>query len=138
MIVIFTSMKWFRLLPLLLLLIASCEIDPPASNVDRIDFLGSWTANEYEGDFAPQIYTVQVDALGGVNEVEIFGFYNITNGDPVKAEIIGTTLYIFEQTVNGYTFSGTGIIQPSLDVIDLSFTANDGGTIDQVKATWTR
>ena len=138
MIVYFYRMKRYWPLFFVFLFLGACELDSPSSNVTRLDYLGSWTCNEFEGDFAPQMYTVEVESFGGTNEVKIFGFYNIGNGDAVKAEALGTTLFIFNQTVDGITFRGTGIMQPDLSTIDFEFTADDGGGIDNVKATWTR
>ena len=62
----------------LLLLATSCVEETDPTNA-REDFLGSWTCNEYEGDFAPQTYNVDVLPNGGGNGVIIRGLYNQGN-----------------------------------------------------------
>ncbi len=111
------------------------EKEPAAA---REDLLGTGRCNEYEGDFATQTYTIQVDAKGSGNNVNIFGFYNVGNGLPVVGEVQGSSLYIYPQTVDGIQFSGTGTMNNTLDQVEISFSANDGGGTDQVRAMWIR
>ena len=130
-------MKQFALFSFFALLISSCQLDQ-ATNVSRADFYGSWTCDEYEGDFAPQTYIVQVEAFGNNNQIHIYGFYNVGNGQPVLAEVQSNSIFIYNQMVDGIEFSGSGRMLESLDQVDLTFTANDGSGIDHVRATWYR
>lgn len=104
----------------------------------REDFLGNWTCNEYEGDFAPQTYNVIVQASGSGNDARVIGLYNQGSSFSLSAYVSGSTIYIENQTVDGITISGFGNINNNLDRVDMSFTADDGSGADNVKATWLR
>ena len=118
-------------------LFTSCvqETDP---NNDRDIFLGNWTCNEYEGDFAPQTYNIEVDAFGAGQDVSITGLYNQGNTFVVYGRVEGSTIFISTQTIDGITISGSGNMAASFDRVDLAFTADDGSGGDDIKATWLR
>jgi hypothetical protein len=115
------------------LVLNSCVDETDLSN-DREDFLGFWTCNEFEGDFAPQTYTIEIYASGSGNDVRIEGLYNQGNNFIVSGEVSGQTLFIDQQTVDGITLSGSGTMKSTLDEFSLNFTANDGSGNDNVKA----
>lgn len=104
----------------------------------REDFLGNWTCNEYEGDFAPQTYNVEVIATGPSNDVIIRGLYNQGPGFDIFGIVNGSSITIQNQTVDGIQIGGIGNINDNLNRVELSFTANDGSGVDDVKATWLR
>ena len=124
-------------LAILAIVFTACveETDP---NNAREDFLGNWTCNEYEGDFAPQTYNVEVLATGSGNDVIIRGLYNQGTGFDVAASVSGSNIDIPTQTEDGFTLAGFGTINDNLNRVELTFTADDGSGPDNVKATWLR
>ncbi len=125
------------LLSSLTLLFTACVEETDPTNA-REDFLGSWTCNEYEGDFAPQTYNVDVLPNGGGNGVIIRGLYNQGNSFDLVGSVSGSTIDIPTQAEDGITIAGFGNINNNLNRVELSFTADDGSGPDQVKATWLR
>ena len=119
------------------LFITACVEETDPTNA-REDFLGNWTCNEYEGDFAPQTYNVEVTPFGSGNEVRIYGLYNQGSSFVLSGSVSGKTIYIDNQTVSGIIISGFGNINNNLDRVDVTFSANDGSGTDNVKATWLR
>jgi len=116
---------------------ASCVEDNNTISV-RENFIGSWTCTEYEGDFAPQTYNVEVTANGLYDGVRIWGLYNQGSSISLSGSVSGTTIYIDNQTVNSITYSGFGTINAALNRVEVSFTADDSGISDNVKARWVR
>ena len=129
----------FRIALLLasVLIFASCVEDNNTIS-DRENFIGSWTCTEYEGDFAPQTYNVEVTANGLYDGVRIWGLYNQGSSISLSGSVSGTTIYIDNQTVNGITYTGFGTINAALNRVEVSFTADDSGISDNVKARWVR
>ena len=111
------------------------ETDP---NNAREDFLGNWTCNEYEGDFAPQTYNVEVLATGNGNDVVIRGLYNQGTGFDLVASVSGSNIDIPTQEEAGFIVAGFGTINNNLNRVELSFSVDEGGLVDNVKATWLR
>ena len=132
----------FPMKRLLLILISFAAIHActPESDPDnaREDFLGDWTCNEYEGDFAPQTYNVEILASGTGKSVLIVGLYNQGSNFVLSGYVDGRTLFINTQTVDGFNIGGSGNMANSFDRIELSFTADDGSGSDNVKATLLR
>jgi hypothetical protein len=118
-------------------LFTACELDSDTTN-DRENFIGAWTCTEYEGDFAPQTYNVEVTADGLGEGVRIWGLYNLGSSTSLTGTVSGNTIYIDNQTVSGITFSGFGNINAGFDRVEVSFTADDAGVADNVKARWLR
>ena len=125
----------FSLLLLTAALFTAC-VEDVNSTADRENFIGAWTCTEYEGDFAPQTYNVEVTADGLNENVRIWGLYNLGSNTSLSGTVSGNTIYIDNQTVNGITFSGFGNINSGFDRVEVSFTADDAGVADNVKARW--
>lgn len=130
------AISWFLVL-IAAFTIAGCVDDVPIDET-REDFLGNWTCTEYEGEFAPQTYNVEVVAYGSGSAVRIYGLYNQGPGFALSGSVSGSTIFIDNQTVNNITYSGFGNINNDLDRVDLNFSAYDGSTTDDVKAAWLR
>lgn len=118
-------------------LFTACVEDTDIVN-DRENFIGAWTCTEYEGDFAPQTYNVEVTASGLSEGVLIWGLYNQGGSVSLSGSVSGSTIYIDNQTVNGITYSGFGTINAALNRVEVSFTADDSGVSDNIKARWLR
>lgn len=118
-------------------LFTSCVEDTDLTS-DRENFIGAWTCTEYEGDFAPQTYNVEVTANGLYDGVSIWGLYNQGSSVSLSGTVSGSTIYIDNQIINGITYTGFGTINAALNRVEVSFTANDAGISDNVKAYWLR
>jgi len=129
--------KRLSAISILIFLLSACvqETDP---NSDCSVFLGNWTCNEYQGDFAPQTYNLEIYAIGTGEQVGLAGLYNQGPSFVVVAEVSGSSLFISTQTVDGITIAGSGTMTSNLDQINLNFSADDGSGNDQVKATLLR
>ncbi len=130
-------MKKLLFLISIIFIIQSCVPENDAVNT-RADFIDNWTCNEYEGDFAPQTYNIEIFALGAGNRVGISGLYNQGLSFVIEAEVDGSNLFISTQTVDGLIIAGSGKLATTLNRIDLSFTVDDGSGNDFVKATCVR
>jgi hypothetical protein len=104
--------------------IVSCVED---SNVlyDRDAWLGQWTCNEVEGDYAPQSYNVDIVERIGEGNIALRGLYNEGYDMVLEGKIVGQTIEIPEQTVNDITFFGDGTMNDDLDEITLFFSEYD-------------
>lgn len=125
------------LLSILFISLHSCVEEPDPTNA-REDFLGNWTCNEYEGDFAPQTYDVEFYAIGSGSTVGIRGLYGQGVNFVIEGEVNGQSVFISTQTVGGITIAGSGTLSNSYDRIEMTFSADDGGGVDNVKATLLR
>lgn len=115
----------------------SCE-DDPIDVDDRTQWLGAWTCNETEGDFAPQSYTVTIYEGIQLDEIDITGLYNQGNSFTIYANVYGSQLVIPNQTVDGITIEGSGSISSSGNRVEIDFVANDGAGPDDVSGYMTR
>jgi len=122
---------------IIIILLNACTIESDPNN-DREVFLGNWTCNEYQGDFAPQTYNLEIYAIGSGDRIGLAGLYNQGPSFVVVAEVSGSSLFISTQTVDGITIAGSGTIASNFDQISLNFSADDGSGNDQVKATLLR
>ncbi|MCX6223450.1 MAG: hypothetical protein NTV01_01625, partial [Bacteroidia bacterium] len=69
----------------------------------------------------------------------IDGIYHLGNG--VKASVIknGYSITLLKQTVDRTVFEGSGTINETFDLINMSYTADDGGgVVDHVTAEYSR
>ncbi|MCT4623701.1 MAG: hypothetical protein N4A46_08765 [Schleiferiaceae bacterium] len=121
----------FLKLAVVFFLLTSC-VDDARLEDNLALWVGSWTCNEIEGDFAPQTYQIEIVEKVDYNEVAIKGLYNQGQLFSVDAEISGGSIFIPSQTVQQINIEGTGSLDNS--EITLFFTANDGSGPDQVEA----
>lgn len=117
--------------------LVACEPEVPLD--PRTDYwAGTWTCDEQVGDLAPQVYTVEVDLGADPDGVTVSGVYNQGLNFTVLGTVSGTTLTIPEQTVNGFTLSGSGTYSVLTDQVTYSLAVNDGGSTDYTSGRWTR
>lgn len=126
-------MKKLLILLVGFMFLQSCEIDDTEVS-DRTNYLGKWTCNEIEGEFAPTSYPITIESYGSGNSIRIRGLYNQGNNFSVEAGVSGRSLFIDQQTINGITISGSGVLSGNLNLLTLNFIANDGSGNDNVKA----
>jgi hypothetical protein len=122
------------------LLFLSC--DPQVGNPN---LAGSWSCSEtsqifLKGTKGTSVYqvTFQRDAVN-TDKYTISNIYKL--GDRVSVSVIkdGYSITLPKQSVDGFNFEGAGTINESFDLINLSYTADDGGgTVDHVTAEYSR
>ncbi len=117
----------------------SCEFDDlgVANSIE-----GVWSVQEQHEDLGVNAYQVEIlVSPEDPNEVHIYNFLHLGNGLSTNifatALVDGNELIIPQQTIDGHTISGTGIISSGRDEIQLSHTDNYGSGNAQVDATYT-
>jgi hypothetical protein len=139
---IFFSFKSMKKKILLMLLIssvlASCTTEEDVDYTPE-SLAGTWRCSETSSINPNSSYEVEVSKSGGgSNQIRISNFYFLGNSHSVSVNISGASLTIPQQTVSGFSVSGTGTII-NQNRINLSYTADDGGgTPDEVSAALTR
>lgn len=116
---------------------ASCQKDIEDEDF-RLNWVGSWTCNEVEGNFAPQVYAVEIVEFGDEDWVRLEGLYGQGPGFFVDAIVGENTMTIPEQQVDGFSFSGTAQINNNIDYIEFNWTVNDGTGEDYVAGFMSR
>lgn len=82
---------------------ATCEI------VTRAKFLGNWTVTEKGSISTATTYTITIAAGTNAPDVTISNFYNFFT-QPIKGYVVGDTLYIPNQALQGKVVFGIGPI----------------------------
>jgi hypothetical protein len=135
---IFRNYKQIVLLPVMLLMISSCELtnDLLGTNETIAELEGEWACAETSELFKKMLtptsnYNVYISAdADNENGIIIDGFYNL--GDVgAKANVLGSTITMPEQTLEGgYTvLSGSGSVSSNKEVITWYFEINVGGDV---------
>lgn len=122
------------------LLIAGCTT--PAGNPD---LAGSWTCHEtsqifLKGSKGTSVYQVTFirDAVN-TDKYYIDNIYKLGNGIKVSVLKNGYAITLPKQSVDGFVFEGAGTINETYDLINMSYTADDGGgQVDHVTAEYSR
>jgi hypothetical protein len=122
------------------LLMASCVIEE-----GNPDLSGTWTCSETSEIFlkstkGTSIYQVTF-TRDAVNQDKYYidNFYKL--GTDVRVSVIksGYTISLPKQSVNGFVFEGYGEVNDSFNIIQMTYTADDGGgEIDHVTAEYAR
>lgn len=98
-------------------------------------FLGSFSAADVctSGTYSFQS-TITAGSSGNSIIISNFSDYNAS----VTATVSGSSITISPQTVNGYTFNGTGTISNNNAVINFTFTVSAQGQTDNCTSAYTR
>jgi hypothetical protein len=136
----YRSLVFFFLLALTL---GSCEQALDLLSDDPRDtFVGTWSVNETTSKKSTLIfYEVNIEkSSSDTTTVLINNFYELGNNMSVRASVSGGNITISSQTVDGFTFQGSGDIAFNDKTIDLSYTVdyNNGTPADHVTATYTK
>ncbi len=117
-----------------LLVVSGCTADndgdQPVNYQDR--YIGEWDCEEVTGINAPQFYTVLIEEGSTEEEIIIKNLYS--SDSRLQASISGLSLSIPTQVSQNITFDGSGSANADFGHIELNFSADDGGTTDQVRA----
>jgi hypothetical protein len=130
-----------RLLGLTILLVSivlinSCEVADDLINGRAGELEDDWACSEDSEIVGHTNYTVYITAESA-NGILIDNFFDV--GITVKATIVGNSINIPTQVVEGFTINGSGSVNNGNDEINLSYTVNDsGGAPDNVIAVYTR
>ena len=82
-------------------------------------------------------YTVDFAASGtSLDKILVNDFGGYTSLDGVAMTVSGTTVTVANQTISGYTVSGTGTISGS--TITMNYTISAGGATETCSGTWTK
>lgn len=117
--------------------LSSCQRDEGEEDF-RLNWSGTWTCNEVEGFFAPQVYAIEIEEYGDEDWVRLEGLYGQGSGFFINAIVGEYTMTIPEQQVDGFTFSGTGNLNGSIDHIEFYWTVDDGSGDDLVSGFMSR
>ena len=130
----------FSFLFILMLTLGGCILEGEPKTLE-----GSWSCTETSKIFmdplkGTSIYPVYIaQDISDDNTYYIDNFYQLGEGYEVIVKLSGNTITLEQQTVDGIVFEGSGIVNTGFDVVNLSYTANDGGgQIDQVTAEYSR
>lgn len=116
-----------------MIFLASCadEDDPTGTGDARDKFTGTWTANETSQQHGNSTYTMTISKdVTSSNQVIAKNFYALGTSTNTVIVIDGNNMTIQTQVVSGNTLSGTGSY--SNGNLTISFSADDGQTVDQV------
>jgi hypothetical protein len=124
----------------LILLMAGCAPETGDPNL-----AGSWSCQEtsqifLKGAKGTSIYQVTFDRDAVVlDKYQIDNFYKLGNGVKVSIVKNGYFITLPKQSVDGFVFEGSGTVDETFNVINLSYTADDGGgVVDHVTAEYSR
>ncbi len=82
---------------------------PQCETINRLRFLNDWNVTE-DGTLTDAAqYVLTIEKGPNIQEVLIRNFNNLLT-DRVSAFVKGDTMYINQQTVNGYTLNGVGYL----------------------------
>ena len=135
-------MKIIRTLVILLIGISlsGCVLEEGNPNL-----AGTWTCREtseiymkmLKGTSVYQV-TFERDAVNA-DKYYIDNFYKLGNGVRVAIIKSGYVIDLPKQSVNGFVFEGSGEVDETFNIIQLNYTADDGGgEIDHVTAEYSR
>jgi hypothetical protein len=113
--------------------------------VGNPNLAGSWSCTETSEIFlksttGTSVYTVTFDR-DAVNTDKYYIDNNYKLGSGIKVSVIkdGYSITLPKQTADNVVFEGTGTINDTFDIINMTYTADDGGgQVDHVTAEYSR
>ncbi len=122
------------------LILAGCTLEE-----GNPDLAGSWTCTETSEIFVKStkgtsVYTVTLKRdAANFDKYYIDNFYKLGNGVRVAVIKSGYLIDLPKQSVDGFVFEGTGEVNETFNIIQLYYTADDGGgVVDHVTAEYAR
>jgi hypothetical protein len=134
------SIKTLALAMGMTLILFGCVLETGNPNL-----AGSWSCHEtsqifLKGSKGTSIYqvTFERDAVDQ-DQYRIDNFYKLGNGIQVSVLKDGYSLILPKQSVDGFVFEGAGTMNETYDLINMTYTADDGGgVVDHVTAEYSR
>jgi len=115
----------------------------PDGQIETLE--GTWSCQETSTIFMKNLKGTSIYPVYIAQDIEddnvyyIDNFYQLGDGIEVEIKISAGELTLEKQSVDGIEFEGSGTVNPSYDIVNLNYTADDGGgQIDQVTAKYTR
>jgi hypothetical protein len=140
-------LKYTTVLLMTLALFACQKDEDPQSNTSnngtgtdsRDKFVGTWTVNETSTIFGTSAYQVDIAKHSSIsNRIVIDNFYNLGfTASHCQVEVSGNNFNIPQQTISGYTITGSGN-SPNNNTINFTYFADDGASIDTVNSVFTK
>jgi hypothetical protein len=131
--------RLFALLVTAILITQSCEDTNDKTNDPRDNITDTWQCKETSEVFKQTTYTVDITkSYSDSTKIFIDNFYQIGVGSKVSAKLSNSSLTIPNQTLDGFTITGSGSVTNSYKTINLSYTVNDGSGTDHVTAVYTK
>ncbi len=120
-----------------LLLFSSCEIDEANPNAElRDEYVGEWNCVENSSQFGQSAYKVTISKdPGNFDYILIQNFYN---SNTARVRVFDNELVIEPQLINSTdSVFGGGSSSVNYDSFTLDYTVDDGGTLDEVRSSYT-
>ena len=134
-----TSRSLLLLFALIAITLFSCEpIDDPNTENDRDKFLGSWTCNETNRKVPAYWVEINENPIFS-SQVSISNFGQLGDEAKPSATVSGDNISVPNQFCldDTYEVEGEGVMI-SDDSVDWEFTLNDGSTLLQITAVYSR
>ena len=134
-------MKYLSIALVSLFLFTSC-IDDLLNTDDPDSISGMWNVEESSSTYGTQYYNVQITEKYE-NVVNIYNFYGLGSWVFIEADIDDNTVLIEEELLDGYRFSGQGIISDDKQTIDFAFSVEEVSVkkstlVENVTAVYTK
>lgn len=116
------------------LLVIACQKDDSADPRDNL--VGTWKCQETGTSSGTQTFQATISKSGSDStQLYIDNFYGTQQ--KVKVTMSSFTLVIPQQTIDGNIIQGTGVVSSDFKKIIWSYTADDGGEVDNISSTYT-
>jgi hypothetical protein len=116
----------------------SCQPDEAEPADDRDKFVDVWHVVETSSQIGNTNYDVHINlSTTSTSQVLMENFYNVGFSFKAVAGVSGTSLTLANQTYNASQLQGSGSMSGN-NTINMSYTVNDGSSIDTCTAVFTR
>jgi hypothetical protein len=116
----------------------SCQPDEAEPTDNRDKFVDVWHCVEQSSQVGATNYDVHINlSTTNTSQVLMENFYNVGFSFKAVANVSGTSLTLNQQTYNASQLQGSGSMSGN-NTINMSYTVNDGSSIDTCTAVLTR
>jgi hypothetical protein len=121
-----------------LIAVASCEeLSDDLSPRDNI--VDTWKCQETDSSNGSDSFLVEIESESlNSNGIRIYNFNHLGDNFAVKATVSNNSISIQNQTVEGFTISGSGTINSNYERITLNYSVDDGGGKENYSAVLTK
>jgi len=131
------SGKWILILLMILSLGASCEQNDPPADYTSIE--GIFTCQESSPHEGIRSYLVEIDSVKDTDGLYIISnFHNKGANEFLYTDLDRDTLFIFNQAISDISVEGKGPVGSDFRSIQLNYVTDDGVTILDYYATYSR
>jgi hypothetical protein len=121
----------------LILLALSCQPEEPPREYTSLD--GAWSCQESSAYAGIRKYLVEVDRVSGEEGLYIISnFHNMGENEFLFASLSGDSIRIFSQTIGELRVTGKGTFESDFRLFKLLYTTDDGTTMLEFLAQYTR